>query len=100
MKTLLLILLMLTGTAASELQATESGGISDHTTGEVGSDLNKFMQISDCTGNFNCYETSDSEINNIIARSFYPANSLNVLKKAYYAFEVCPSDIIHITVAG
>ena len=96
----LLISLMMTGIAVTDLQAAwqdekpvlKEGGYNQ---------CSQFMMISGCVEYFdNCARFEETEINFTAARSFYPANSLNVLKKAFYAFEAPHSNIPHYSEAG
>jgi hypothetical protein len=65
------------------------------------SECYKFFVISDCAENFrNGFPTEGTENTSPYARSFYPANSLNVLKKALYAFDARPLYLLHISEAG
>lgn len=100
MRELLLILVVLVGSATTNIQACELEGIPEFKK-EFYSEYSKFIMISDCVGNFNnCARFEESEIITTASRSYYPANSLNVLKKAYYAFEVHPPFINSNSVTG
>ena len=67
----------------------------------IWSDCLQLIVISDCTANESYgFQNEFTENTSLTARSFYPANSLNVLKKALYAFDARPSDLSKNSVAG
>ena len=100
MTKLLLISIIMTGIALTDLKAARLDEKPLLNEGWYNACL-QFMMISGCVESFNNYARfEETEINFSAARSFYPANSLNVLKKAFYAFDTPQSNIPHYSAAG